>query len=168
MRVSIPRLTDVLPSSCRVHLSTGGGLEPSRLAFTPRIHWFPGVGSFRNLIQRHCFSSSFSCLMISSISSLSSCVPCLQMSLNACEAVYAHLLRMSAIWLFFPGTYPTVRSNLEKIWCHLDLRPSGPLGVSRTSLAHDSKHLWSVRTRTGWLPIQLSHFCNARIITYVS
>ena len=53
--------------------------------------------------------------MMSLISSSSALEPCLEMSLNACEAGYAHRDKMSAMVLSFPGTYPTVRSNFDKI-----------------------------------------------------
>ena len=66
-----------------------------------------------------------------------------------------------------PGMYPMFKSCFERIWCHFSGRPIGPLGGSRTS-SELSSALWSVRTKIGWSPIQLSHLWRARIIAYVS
>ena len=124
-----------------MHLSVSGSVEVPPLVVTPLSHRFVGVAGFLSFNHMHSISSLLSSSNICNISSLSFWVPCLEISRQACEAGYAHRLSISGMRFCLPGIYPTERSNLEKIWCHRDLLPNGPLGVSRTSLVHDSKLL---------------------------
>ena len=56
-------------------------------------------------------------------------------------------------------------AELRKLLCQRDLRPIGPLGVSKISFAYD---LRSVKTKIGWNPMTVSHFWSAKTIAYVS
>ena len=94
-------------------------------------------------------SSSSSCLIILSIASLSSKLPCQLQSCRAFEAGYAYLLMASATIFDLPGTYFTSRSNLLRVSCHLARLPAGPEGVSTCSETQCSR-AWTFAS-TAWL-----------------
>ena len=60
-----------------------------------------------------------------------------------------------------PGVYTTEMSKRLRVWCHLALRPDGPVAVLKFSLCHDSRDLWSVRMSTIRYPIQEAHLVSA-------